>query len=223
MTESSLLQEKTAAENQRLKSLDSENRVQNLRQVDGLQVKVRDLEELLCDQRAMVQEQWRFAREHEFNKSALEEKLQMQTEALRITSMRLQDALQQHQNEAVRHQQELNSLKLQLALEKKKGGGTAAEVEPSEAKDPQPETSMEFLEQRVKDLQEERNILVGKLEVKEVQYHLQLDDLRPPSFVTSVSSSKSRSLRSKPSSSCETICRGRPSITSIQPVPATQC
>ncbi|CAJ1400971.1 unnamed protein product [Effrenium voratum] len=177
MTESSLLQEKTAAENQRLKSLDSENRVQNLRQVDGLQVKVRDLEELLCDQRAMVQEQWRFAREHEFNKSALEEKLQMQTEALRITSMRLQDALQQHQNEAVRHQQELNSLKLQLALEKKKGGGTAAEVEPSEAKDPQPETSMEFLEQRVKDLQEERNILVGKLEVKEVQYHLQLDDL----------------------------------------------
>eukprot|EP00913_Durusdinium_trenchii_P034404 g32185.t1 len=99
----------------------------------------------------------------------MHEKLALQTEALRITSMRLQDALQRHDNEALRNQQEINALKLQLAMERKKTasfgarrlGMPLAEAWPGNAE----------------TVQEERNLLIGKMEINQVQFQLQLEEL----------------------------------------------
>ncbi|CAK9019305.1 unnamed protein product [Durusdinium trenchii] len=170
-------------ENEKLRREDKENRLKNLKQVNALQLMARTLQGQVDVNEAQIKEQGLQEEENEAEKEVMHEKLALQTEALRITSMRLQDALQRHDNEALRNQQEINALKLQLAMERKKTasfGASAASASSSSSldrEDGMQEDAAEFLEQRVNDLQEERNLLIGKMEINQVQFQLQLEEL----------------------------------------------
>eukprot|EP00435_Cladocopium_sp_Y103_P005600 s2775_g1.t2 len=174
LSENNLTSEKMAAEHEILKKLERSNRLDHIKKMDALQRMMRTMQGQLDDQDIVMKEQTRTAEVSEQNQTNLEEQLQLQTEALRITSLRLQDALQQHENDSIRHQQEQSSLKLQLAVERKKTG-TYAHEEPGEEPELSPE---EILERRVQDLQEERCILLGKLEFRDVQFQLQLEEMQ---------------------------------------------
>lgn len=170
MSENNILHETMAAEHELLKKKEKFNRLDHLKKVDILQQTMRAMQGRLDDQEVKMQEQDRTAVTSELNTTNLEEQLQLQTEALRITSLRLQDALQQHENDSLRNKQEQNSLRLQLAAEKRKMGDFST---PEVA-----EMSIEEIQdQRIKDLQEERNILIGRIELKDVQFQLQIEEL----------------------------------------------
>jgi len=172
MSENNILHETMAAEHETLKKKEKSNRLDHLKKLDMLHQAMRTMRDELDDKDIKMKEQNRTAETSELLNTNLEEQLQLQTEALRITSLRLQDALQQHENDSVRNKQEQNSLRLQLAAEKRKMGGFSAPEE-QEA-----EMSLEEVqEQRIKDLQEERNILIGRIELKDVQFQLQIEEL----------------------------------------------
>jgi len=172
MSENSLLHETMAAEHEILKKKEKFNRLDHLKKMNLLQQTMRTMQGKLDDQDVKMKEQNRAAETFELNTTNLEEQLQLQTEALRITSLRLQDALQQHENDSVRNKQEQNSLRLQLAAEKRKMGDF------STCEEQGAEMSMEEIQdQRIKDLQEERNILIGRIELKDVQFQLQIEEL----------------------------------------------
>ncbi|CAE7667331.1 unnamed protein product [Symbiodinium sp. CCMP2456] len=174
LLDAGLLQESTVAENSRLRKVGHQDKLKQLQQVDDLQVKVRDLEETLRGQFAEMKVQTDREEARDLLNTGLQEKVQMQTESLRIASLRLQDSLQQHQREALRQLQEVNSLKLQLALERKRHAGRGSESLQDEGEgDEQPEAA---LCQRVKELEEERNLLLSKIEVQEVHHQVQLED-----------------------------------------------
>lgn len=174
ISENNFVHEKMAAEHEILKKLERSNRLDHIKKMDALQRTMRTMQGQLDDQDVAMKEQDRTAEANEQNQTNLEEQLQLQTEALRITSLRLQDALQQHENDSIRHQQEQSSLKLQLAVERKKTGTHVSE-EPGAEETLSPE---EILEQRVKDLQEERNALLAKVEFMDVQFQLQLEEMQ---------------------------------------------
>ena len=180
LVDAGLLQETTAAENVRLRKLGREDKIKQLQQVDDLQVKVRDLEETLRGQFVEMRLETDKGEARELMNSSLQEKVQMQTESLRIASLRLQDALQQHQREAIRQLQEVNSLKLQLAMERKRrhaqGDAGREEAGGSEMLQDDDELPEAALCQRVKELEEERNLLLSKIEVQEVHHQVQLED-----------------------------------------------
>ena len=115
-----MLHEQLAADHELLKQSEKTSRMDHLKKVDSLNRLMRTMQGQLHDQDVAMKEQDRTAAASELNQTNLEEQLQLQTEALRITSLRLRDVLQQHDNETLRHQQEQSSLKLQLALERKK-------------------------------------------------------------------------------------------------------
>lgn len=174
ISENNQLNEKMAVEHAILKKLERSNRLDHIKKMDALQRTMRTMQGQLDDQDVVMQEQNRTAEASELNQTNLEEQLQLQNEALRITSLRLQDALQQHENDSIRHQQEQSSLKLQLAVERKKAG-TYVPEESGEGEALSPE---EILEQRLKDLQEERCALLGKLEFMDVQFQLQIEEMQ---------------------------------------------
>jgi len=122
ISENNQLNEKMAVEHEILKKLERSNRLDHIKKMDALQRTMRTMQGQLDDQDVVMQEQNRTAEASELNQTNLEEQLQLQNEALRITSLRLQDALQQHENDSIRHQQEQSPLKLQLAVERKKAG-----------------------------------------------------------------------------------------------------
>ncbi|CAE7175696.1 GBA [Symbiodinium microadriaticum] len=170
LAEAGLVQAAASAENFRLRDLGNQDRIKQLNQVDGLNVKVRELEETLFVE---MKKQTDKEERQEMTNVELQEKVQLQAESLRISNLRLQDALQQRQTEAIRQLQEVNSLKLQLAMECKRNGRSSDDAWTADAKDGDPEVA---LCQRVKELEEERNLLLSKLEVQEVQHQVQLED-----------------------------------------------
>mmetsp|Transcript_11015 Transcript_11015/g.26604 ORF Transcript_11015/g.26604 Transcript_11015/m.26604 type:complete len:950 (-) Transcript_11015:105-2954(-) len=170
LAEAGVVQAAASAENIRLWDLGNQDRIKQLLQVDGLQVKVRELEETLFVE---MKQQTDKEERQETTNLELQDKVQLQAESLRISNLRLQDALQQRQTEAIRQLQEVNSLKLQLAMECKRSGRSSDEAWTADAKDGDPEVA---LCQRVKELEEERNLLLSKLEVQEVQHQVQLED-----------------------------------------------
>ncbi|CAE7578715.1 GBA [Symbiodinium sp. CCMP2592] len=161
-----VLQETTSAENVRLQSVGKQDKIKQLQQVDDLQVKVRELEETVFVEMRMQTDK---EQQQEITNAALQEKVQLQAESLRISNLRLQDALQQQQTEAVRQLREMNSLRLQLAVERRRNAGD----ETHGAKDDSPEESLHM---QIKELEEERNLLLSKIEVQEVQHQVQLED-----------------------------------------------
>ncbi|CAE7578735.1 unnamed protein product [Symbiodinium sp. CCMP2592] len=170
LAEAGVLQAASSAENIRLRDLGNQDRIKKLHQVDGLQVKVRELEETLFVE---MKQQTDKEERQEVTNVELQEKVQLQAESLRISNLRLQDALQQRHTEAIRQLQEVNSLKLQLAMECKRSGRSSDEAWTADVEDGDPEVA---LCQRVKELEEERNLLLSKLEVQEVQHQVQLED-----------------------------------------------
>ncbi|CAE7254504.1 unnamed protein product, partial [Symbiodinium sp. CCMP2456] len=163
-----VLQETTSAENTRLQSTGKQDKIKQLQQVDDLQVKVRELEETLFVEMKVQTDK---EEQQEVTNAALQEKIQLQAESLRISNLRLQDALQQQQSEAVHQLREMNSLRLQLAVERRRNAGT--DEMHGQAKEDSPEES---LYKRIKELEEERNLLLSKIEVQEVQHQVQLED-----------------------------------------------
>eukprot|EP00439_Symbiodinium_sp_Y106_P003497 s7559_g1.t1 len=161
-----VLQETTSAENVRLQSAGKQDKIKQLQQVDDLQVKVRELEETLFVEMRMQTDK---ERQQEITNAALQEKVQLQAESLRISNLRLQDALQQQQTEAVRQLREMNSLRLQLAVERRRNAGDETHA----AEDDSPEESLYM---QIKELEEERNLLLSKIEVQEVRHQAQLED-----------------------------------------------
>ncbi|CAE7242880.1 unnamed protein product [Symbiodinium sp. KB8] len=172
LLDAGLLQESTAAENSRLLKVGHQDKIKQLQQVDDLQVKVRELEDTLRGQFQEMKLQTDKEEAQELLNTGLHEKVQMQTESLRIASLRLQDSLQQHQREAIRQLQEVNALKLQLSLERKRHASRGSESLQDDG-DEQPEAA---LCQRVKELEVERNLLLSKIEVQEVHHQVQLED-----------------------------------------------
>ncbi|CAE7175691.1 gba-3 [Symbiodinium microadriaticum] len=163
-----VLQETTSAENIRLQSIGKEDKIKQLQQVDDLHVKVTELEEALFVEMKVQTDK---EEQQEFTNAALQEKIQLQAESLRISNLRLQDALQQQQTEAVHQLREMNSLRLQLAVERRRNAGT--DEMHGQTKDDSPEES---LYKRIRELEEERNLLLSKIEVQEVQHQVQLED-----------------------------------------------
>mmetsp|Transcript_50630 Transcript_50630/g.120806 ORF Transcript_50630/g.120806 Transcript_50630/m.120806 type:complete len:921 (+) Transcript_50630:97-2859(+) len=172
LLDAGLLQESTAAENSRLLKVGHQDKIKQPQQVDDLQVKVRELEDTLRGQFLEMKVQTDKEEAQELLNTGLQEKVQMQTESLRIASLRLQDSLQQHQREAMRQLQEVNALKLQLSLERKRHASRGSESLQDDG-DEQPEAA---LCQRVKELEVERNLLLSKIEVQEVHHQVQLED-----------------------------------------------
>ena len=84
-----LLQETTSAENLRLQNLGKVDKIKQLQQVDDLQVKIRELEETLFVE---MKQQTDKEEANEITNVALQEKVQLQAESLRISNLRLQDA-----------------------------------------------------------------------------------------------------------------------------------
>ncbi|CAE7230215.1 unnamed protein product [Symbiodinium pilosum] len=177
LAESGLEHEKAAAENARLRERGNQDKIKQLRIVDDLNLKVRDLEDTMHLQVTQMKEQTNKEQQEQFEKNVLQEKIQMQTESLRIASLRLQDALQQHQSEAMRQLQQVNSLKLALAMERKRNArSSTSTTEAGEDLGPEDVRPEDVLVQRVKELEEERNLLLSKIEVKDVQHQVQLED-----------------------------------------------
>ncbi|OLP99574.1 hypothetical protein AK812_SmicGene17864 [Symbiodinium microadriaticum] len=150
LAEAGLVQAAASAENFRLRDLGNQDRIKQLNQVDGLNVKVRELEETLFVE---MKKQTDKEERQEMTNVELQEKVQLQAESLRISNLRLQDALQQRQTEAIRQLQEVNSLKLQLAMECKRNGRSSDDAWTADAKDGDPEVA---LCQRVKDIRVQR-------------------------------------------------------------------
>ena len=84
-----LLQETTSAENRRLQNLGKQDKIKQLQQVDDLQVKMRGLEETLFVE---MKQQTDKEEADKITNVALQEKVQLQAESLRISNRRLQDA-----------------------------------------------------------------------------------------------------------------------------------
>ena len=84
-----VLQETTSAENIRLQSIGKEDKIKQLQQVDDLHVKVTELEEALFVEMKVQTDK---EEQQEFTNAALQEKIQLQAESLRISNLRLQDA-----------------------------------------------------------------------------------------------------------------------------------
>ena len=72
-----------------MQSAGKQDKIKQLQQVDDLQVKVRELEETLFVEMRMQTDK---ERQQEITNAALQEKVQLQAESLRISNLRLQDA-----------------------------------------------------------------------------------------------------------------------------------
>ena len=72
-----------------MQSAGKQDKIKQLQQVDDLQVKVRELEETLFVEMRMQTDK---ERQQEITNAALQEKVQLQADSLRISNLRLQDA-----------------------------------------------------------------------------------------------------------------------------------
>eukprot|EP00931_Biecheleriopsis_adriatica_P101014 TRINITY_DN76242_c0_g1_i1.p1 TRINITY_DN76242_c0_g1~~TRINITY_DN76242_c0_g1_i1.p1 ORF type:complete len:1001 (-),score=293.07 TRINITY_DN76242_c0_g1_i1:41-3043(-) len=163
-----------AAESEQLRTAKAEEAIKNMRQLDAIHLMMRHMEERVGDQQWQQQKDNRRNEEkREQERKEFEERLNLSTEALRIAGLRLADAQQQQAQETVRQKREISNMKIQLALERQRKG--TAEQEEEDGSDTH--ESHSHLQRLVTELQEERSELLGKLEAKEVQFQMQLEEL----------------------------------------------
>eukprot|EP00930_Biecheleria_cincta_P092081 TRINITY_DN8186_c0_g1_i1.p1 TRINITY_DN8186_c0_g1~~TRINITY_DN8186_c0_g1_i1.p1 ORF type:complete len:957 (+),score=225.39 TRINITY_DN8186_c0_g1_i1:364-2871(+) len=166
------MHEQLEAESQRFKDQAFKESIRSIHEIDKLQVTLRSMEDRVDEQKAQLVQKSMDEEQRKADKEQLEEQLNLSNEQLRLAGLRLEDSKQQQMYDAVQQRREMTNLKMELAMERcQPRSGHSKEVADET---PEEEADLRHL---IADLQEERNILMGKLEAKEVHFRVQLEEL----------------------------------------------
>eukprot|EP00930_Biecheleria_cincta_P092082 TRINITY_DN8186_c0_g2_i1.p1 TRINITY_DN8186_c0_g2~~TRINITY_DN8186_c0_g2_i1.p1 ORF type:complete len:964 (+),score=204.99 TRINITY_DN8186_c0_g2_i1:217-2892(+) len=168
----SKLHENIVEESQRIKNQSSTESIQNIRDIDKLQLTLRNMENHMDQQKARLVRQSIDEERQKADKEQLEEKLNMYTEQLRIAGLRLEDSKQQQMLDAAQQRREMTDLKKELAMERCQP--RSGHDKEDDVKTPEKERD---LRQMIRELQQDRNMLISKLEAREVHFRVQLEEL----------------------------------------------